>query len=74
MGAYPPVVEDSATRVVWIAAELGSDNVAAVARRAGASLSYTYRVLHAGPADAIEQAKMNGARVRERLLNAKQAA
>ena len=74
VGAYPPVVEDRAARVVRIAAELGSDNVAAIARRAGASLSYTYRVLHEEPADAIEQAKMNGARVRERLLTAKQAA
>jgi hypothetical protein len=72
VGAYPPVVEDRAARVVRIAAELGSDNVAAIARRAGASLSYTYRVLHEEPADAIEQAKMNGARVRERLLTAKQ--
>jgi hypothetical protein len=68
-GAHPPAVEDRAARVMRIAGDLGSDNVAAVARRAGCSLSYAYRVLHAGPADAIEQARMNGAKVRERLTS-----
>lgn len=68
VGAYPPMEEERAARVLRVAAELGSDNVAAVARRAGASLSYTYRVLHEKPADAVTQAAMHGARIRERLV------
>jgi hypothetical protein len=60
--------EDRAARVLRVADEIGSDNVAAVARRAGASLSYTYRVLHDRPADAVAQAAMNGAKLRERLV------
>jgi hypothetical protein len=68
VGAYPPMEEDRAARVLRVADEIGSDNVAAVARRAGASLSYTYRVLHDRPADAVAQAAMNGAKLRERLV------
>ena len=68
VGAYPPVEEDRAARVLRVAGEIGSDNVAAVARRAGASLSYTYRVLHDRPADAVAQAAMHGAKIRERLI------
>jgi hypothetical protein len=68
VGAYPPMEEDRAARVLRVADEIGADNVAAVARRAGASLSYTYRVLHDRPADAVAQAAMNGAKLRERLV------
>ena len=68
VGAFPPIEDDRAARVLRFAMELGTDNIAVVARRAGASLSYAYRVLHDRPADAIEQARMNGAKVRERLL------
>jgi hypothetical protein len=68
VGAYPPIEEDRSARVLRVAEEIGADNVAAVARRAGASLSYTYRVLHDRPADAVAQAAMHGARIRERLV------
>ena len=58
---------DKRAKVLKVAAEIGGENVAAVAREAGVGLSYAYKVLRESPIDAIEQARMNGAKVRARL-------